>query len=169
MKFDDIPQMTQAQYQVNVPWDYLEEHLKRYEHSYHFDMNPDFQRDFVWNTQQKIEYVEYILKGGISARDLFMNHPNWMSSFEGDMVIVDGKQRIQAVLDFLNDKIPAFGTLFSEFEDRLRFSGPDFVFHVNNLKTKKEVHRWYIDLNTGGTAHTNEEITKVEKLIKEEK
>ena len=35
----------------------------------------------------------------------------------------------------------------------------------NNLKTKKEVLQWYIDMNTGGTLHTAEEIKRVKKLI----
>jgi len=169
MKFTEIPQMTKSKYRVNVSWDFLKEHLRRYKKSFNFDLNPDFQRDFIWTHQQKIDYIEYILKGGISGRDIFLNHPNWMGSFEGNLVIVDGKQRIQAVLDFLDDKIPAFSHLYSEFEDGLPFSGPDFIFNVNDLKDKKEILQWYIDLNTGGTSHTNEEIHKVQKMIKDEK
>lgn len=33
--------------------------------------------------------------------------------------------------------------------------------------TKEEVLQWYVDMNTGGTPHTNEEIERVKKMIKE--
>ena len=39
------------------------------------------------------------------------------------------------------------------------------IIHVNNLKTKKEVLQWYIDMNAGGTPHTTKEIERVKKLI----
>lgn len=41
------------------------------------------------------------------------------------------------------------------------------ILNVNNLKSEKEVLQWYIDMNAGGTPHTNEEIERVEKMIEE--
>lgn len=38
---------------------------------------------------------------------------------------------------------------------------------VNDLKTEKEVLQWYVDMNSGGTPHTNEEIERVKKMIQE--
>lgn len=37
--------------------------------------------------------------------------------------------------------------------------------NINNLKSKKEVLQWYIDMNAGGTPHTNEEINRIKKMI----
>ena len=42
-------------------------------------------------------------------------------------------------------------------------------FFVNDLKTRKEVLQWYVDLNAGGTVHTEAEIDKVRKLLVLEK
>lgn len=39
--------------------------------------------------------------------------------------------------------------------------------NVNDLKTEKEVLQWYVDVNSGGTPHTNEEIERVKKMIQE--
>ena len=36
-----------------------------------------------------------------------------------------------------------------------------------DLKTEKEVLQWYVDMNAGGTPHTNEEIERVKSMIKE--
>ena len=44
----------------------------------------------------------------------------------------------------------------------------DLLFNVNNLKTKAEVLVWYIEFNTGGTVHTEEEINKVKMLLENE-
>ena len=34
-----------------------------------------------------------------------------------------------------------------------------------SVKTREEVLSWYLDLNSGGTVHTEEELTKVRGLI----
>ena len=43
----------------------------------------------------------------------------------------------------------------------------DFLFNVNNLKTRADVLRWYLEMNTGGTPHSKEEIKRVEELYEE--
>ena len=37
--------------------------------------------------------------------------------------------------------------------------------HINNLKTKKEVLTWYLEMNTGGTVHTDDELDRVRKML----
>ena len=168
MKFQDIPQFTRTPtYAVNNCWKYISKWLES-QYEIGLDLNPDFQRAHVWDEAQQIKYVEFRLKGGASGKDLYFNHPNWMGSFTGDFVLVDGKQRLNAVLRFMNNEIPAFGTLYKDFEGSIRSTTADFVVHVNDLKTRAEVLRWYIDLNTGGVEHTSEEIDKVKKLLEEE-
>jgi len=171
-RFADIPQYTQdGNYQVNVGWDYLEEWLARNrdDRSYVFDMDPDFQRGHVWFEEQQIRYVEFILKGGKSSRVIYWNCVGWMRDFKGPMVLVDGKQRLSAVLRFLDNEIPVFGHLRNEYSDRLRMVKTDFLMNVNDLKTRAEVLQWYLDLNVGGVVHTSEEIEKVRKLLDVEK
>lgn len=172
-RFQDIPQLTHnGHYRVNIGWDYLEHWLADHqEHDPKLDLDPDFQRGYVWTPEQKTAYVEYILRGGQSGRYLYFNCPSWMEIGRknprkyNDFVIVDGKQRLSAVLGFLHDEVPAFGHKFSDFEERMRITGPDFVVHVNNLATRTQVLQWYIEMNTGGTVHTNEEIARVKALL----
>jgi hypothetical protein len=40
-------------------------------------------------------------------------------------------------------------------------------FNINDLKTKAEVLQWYLDFNTGGTVHSDEEITRVRKMLED--
>lgn len=52
------------------------------------------------------------------------------------------------------------------FDDRLRLANDaTMILNVNNLKSEKEVLQWYVDMNVGGTPHTNEEIERVKQMI----
>ena len=162
-KFQDIPPFTRTPtYYVNQSWKYMPEWISDQDE---LELDPDFQRAHVWTQDQQIKYVEFRLRGGSSGRDLYFNHPGWMGNFTGRFVLVDGKQRLQAALKFMNNEIPAFGTLYKDYIDKIRLSTVDFIVHVNDLKTDKEVLQWYIDLNAGGTPHTESEISKVKDMI----
>lgn len=166
-KFRNIPQFTVAQYRVDIPWNYVEGWISK-KTDMKIDLNPDFQRGHVWTEDKQIKYVEFVLRNGRSGRDIFWNCPGWMDTFEGGLVLVDGKQRIEAVRRFMDNEIPAFGCLFNEYEDSLSSGNASFTFHVNNLKTRKQVLQWYLDLNGGGVIHTEEELSKVRDLLKAE-
>lgn len=92
---------------------------------------------------------------------------------KGLMVLVDGKQRLEAVRKFLRNELPIFGGNFiNDFNDPrrlLRSSDAYFEIRVNNLKTRKEILTWYLQLNTGGVVHTEEEIAKVRRMLENEK
>lgn len=166
MNFRDIPQFTkQPDYSVTVPWDMLDETLARYNDNGKLVMDPAFQRAHVWTVQQQSRYVEYILRGGKSSRDVYFNQADWMRGFRAPMYLVDGKQRIQAVRQFLANELTVFGLFFSEFTGRMGYE-PNFTFHVNDLRTLPQILQWYLDLNFGGTPHTLAEREKVEKLLK---
>ena len=117
----------------------------------------------MWTRKQQIDYVEFILKGGPSGKDLYFNHPGWQDDYKGDFVLVDGLQRITAVLAFLNDEIPAFGYMRKDFTDKIPMEC-HFRVNVAKLQTKREVLDWYIVMNSGGTPHSEHEIDKVKKL-----
>jgi uncharacterized protein YfkK (UPF0435 family) len=143
-------------------------------------LNPDFQRGHVWNDIQQTKYIEHILMDGKSGRDLYFNHPGWMGNWKGDMVCVDGLQRITAALKFSQNKLAVFGGYFLEdlklsevkyesLEDikRCILHKIRFTINVHDLKTEAEVIQWYLDFNSGGTPHTQEELDRVRKLLDE--
>lgn len=131
------------------------------------EMEPDFQRAHVWDDEKRSKFVEHILQGGISGRDIYWNCSTWMGSFDTPMQLVDGLQRITALVKFMNDEIPAFGKKCSEYEGRMTQS-VGLRFHVNDLQTRAEVLKWYLELNTGGVVHTEEELEKVRGLLEAE-
>ena len=170
-KFSEIPQLIHANYRINLPWDHLRFSLDKYKEDYGLNLDPDFQRGHVWDDSKRIAYVEYIMRGGTSSRELQFNCYYWDTRKgvkEGPVVLVDGKQRLNSVLMFLNNELKAFGSYRKEYIDRCGLTGPQFILFMNNLETRKEVLEWYLQLNSGGVVHTQEELDKVKKLLEKE-
>ena len=171
MKWNEVPKF--VEYGLTTPTNYVLlgyiDYIEREITKYGLEMNPDFQRGHVWTEVQQSKWIEFILKGGRSARDFYFN---WSSKTD-EYVCVDGLQRTVALQNFIHNKLKAFGQFFDEFEfPRAVICEPpmaEYEFHVyiNHLKTKKEVLQWYVDMNAGGTPHTSKEIEKVKNMIEE--
>lgn len=172
-RFKDIPKFTRdGSWECDFDFKYLLDFIDENIHEYNLKLNPDFQRGHVWTEEQQIAWLEFFLKGGKTGRVLYFNYPSWQGDLvkEGDyddFVCVDGLQRITAIRRFMDGEIPVFDSYIYEYEDRMPIIGNSIRVNVNNLKTKKEVLQWYVDMNAGGTPHTNEEIARVRDMIKE--
>ena len=170
-RFSQIEKMTpHSSYRVHSDWKYLKSTIDRYCNEIgtaQLDLNPDFQRGHIWTEAQQIAYVEYVLKGGMSGKDIYMNCVGWSNDYRGPFVLVDGKQRLEAALKFLNNKLRVFGSLYSEFTDRLP-SEAMFIININNLDSRAKVLKWYLEMNSGGTPHTDAELNRVAALLQEE-
>lgn len=133
------------------------------------DLDPDFQRGHVWTEGQQILWLQHHLRGGKSGRIIYFNFPGWRSSYKGDFVIVDGKQRLEAIRAFIENEIPVFGACYEEYTDPQMLRGMNTMrLNVNNLPTRAAVLQWYIEMNAGGTPHSDEEIAKVLALYDDE-
>ena len=163
--FRNIKTFPHCSYHVDVGWDSLESHIKM-EEEIGLELNPDFQRAHVWTEKQQIEYCEYVLRNGSSGKELYFNCTGWGHEYEGPFVIVDGKQRLQAVRSFMAGKIKVFGSYIHEYKDRPNMVVARFSWNVAALATRKEVLEWYINFNSGGTVHTEAEIQKVKDMLK---
>lgn len=170
MKWSEIPKFTKVgNYQVSTSLRYLLDWIDEHVEEMNLLLNPNFQRGHVWSKEQQIAYVEYLLKGGTSGRVFYFNHPGWMEDWENhegyhDFVCVDGLQMLTALTRFLKNEIRAFGCLYREFEGKLP-SNIGIEINVNNLQIEREVLNWYLEMNSGGTPHTQEELDRVRKLV----
>ena len=152
-------------YHINVEWEALHYILNRYKKTYNLELNPDFQRGHVWTEQQQIAYVEYALSGGYSGKDIFFNYPNWQKDYNKNnvMVCVDGLQRLTAVQKFMANDLKVFQKYYAnDFTCIPTYC--DFIFYVNGLKNYADVLKWYLEMNSGGTPHSQEELDRVRAL-----
>lgn len=170
MKWNEIPKFKEfgMTNPIDMGFIYYVKFIKNEIAEYNLQMNPDFQRGHVWTENQQIAYVEFILRGGKSGRDFYFNwnHDN------DEYVCVDGLQRTTAFERFVNGEIKVFGQYFSDFGFGREANGnplPEYKVrvHQNNLNSRKEILEWYVDMNAGGTPHTNEEIERVKRMITE--
>lgn len=175
-RFNDIPQFVQdGNYEVDVGPDSLIKTI--YEmvdgksgQGQKLQLDPDFQRGHVWNENQQIAFLEFFLRGGKTARVIYLNNPSWNCKAKteyDDFVLVDGRQRLEAWRRFMIGEIKVFGSYRNEYTDNLRIM-KTMKININSLQTKAEVLQWYIDFNSGGVVHSDEEIARVRKLLKAE-
>jgi uncharacterized protein with ParB-like and HNH nuclease domain len=131
--------------------------LEMCKEEYNLDLDPPFQRGYVWTVDQQRAFVEYILQGGTSGRSFYFND-YFKATNENKYVVVDGKQRITAVSDFIDGKFEVFdGYTWEDIKDEVKTSNLYFEVHVAKL-SEKEVVKWYLSMNKGGSVHTQEDL-----------
>jgi hypothetical protein len=169
--FQEIPQFPKAYYRVDVGWDYLNTTL---EHWHNPDMgnplilNPEWQRGHVWSKQQQIKYVEFVLKGGTTGKEIYFNCSSWQCEYNTPTYCVDGLQRLTAAKRFMNNEIPAFGTHLKDFKGKMRGNAHvRFSFNMLMMKNKRELLNLYIMFNSGGVVHKPKEIERIKKILEE--
>jgi hypothetical protein len=181
LKFEHIKKFPQCHYHINIPITNLKRGLEDLEGERGLILNPTFQRGHVWTIKQKVDYIVYLLMGGVSGRDIYFNNPSWFTSWHLPTVCVDGLQRITAILEFLDNKFPiefkdTYGNIlkgyYRDSEDDISITNHLNV-HMGNLEKESDVVEWYINFNSGGTPHRQEEIDRVKayhkKLLKKGK
>lgn len=173
LRFAEVPRLSPAgSYEVTTHFGQLEKTIAGYTADYGLQLNPDFQRGHVWSEAQQVAYVEFLARGGRSARVLYFNCPSFAGGDVEDrpMVLMDGLQRLTALRRFGANEIAIFGQRYQEWSatDRRRFAiASEFSlrFNVNELQTRAAVLRWYLDANTGGVVHAGTEIERVRGLL----
>lgn len=150
---------------------------------FHDDFRPmlstdvDFQRDRVWNDEQKENLIRSMLLG-IPIGAIYINRCDvWdgqkLKYPELDNIIYDGKQRFTTILDFIDG-------LFSVEIDGVNYFYDDLNFHEQKslydmtipvvrtyFENKKDLIKFYLQLNTGGTHHSQEDIQKAKTILAE--
>ncbi len=174
-RYRDIPQFVrdgnwECNFDLDSVWDWIN---RKGDQGIPINLDPSFQRAHVWTQTQQIEWLEFFFRGGKTGRVIYFNCPCWQSWREykkneyNEMVIVDGKQRLEAIRRFLNNEIKVFDSFYHEYTDKLRAIQHTIRINVNTLQTEKEVIQWYLQMNSGGTPHTSAEIERVKNLLEQ--
>lgn len=167
--------LAKSSYAVDYPWASIERALQEYEDDYGLNLNPDFQRGHVWTQEQQVRYIENVYRGVVQPVTMVIqfNAPHWDDfHYDGELPreiqILDGLQRLTAVRQYLSGNIRPFGKLVHEF-DGTEFSAKRTTFYlkfaVHQFKTRVDLLQHYLDLNTGGTPHSETEIIRVKGLL----
>lgn len=127
-------------------------------------MDPDFQRNDVWKGTQREELVESILMG-IPIPVIYL-----FESKDGRKQVIDGRQRISTIIDFLNNRFRLKnlkilkglnGKCFEDLEPKLQGVFEDFQlsFYIIQPPTPERVKYDIFDrVNRGGTKLNSQEM-----------
>ena len=125
---------------------------------------PPFQRPAVWSQEQQIRFVESIwMRLPIPA------YVYNLTQTSGDEVpvdywLIDGQQRWTAVLDYVDDKFPVMGHLWSDLSkiDHRFFESRPWTCIRTDYEDEHVLREVYDRLAYGGTAHDPAERVEVE-------
>jgi hypothetical protein len=156
MDFGDIPLFPHCAQEYDVFFDGLQRWVDRCVKE-GLDIDPPYQRAHVWTVEQQRAFVEHLLRGGEVSRVIIINAPMDRSGYKG-ATLLDGKQRLQAVTLFMDNKLDIFGGHYlKDFTGHMRVFAGRLHWRVC-LPTEVEVLDLYLSINVGGTPHTHDEI-----------
>ena len=140
---------------------------------YGVDLNPEFQRGHVWTEQQQVHYLENVFRGIVDEAGLTIrfNCPTWRNDIAEDsdlidqMVCVDGLQSLNSFRKFIAGEIEVFGIAYKRLPRRILLRSINIIIKMFDFQYYKDLLQYYVDINGGGTVHTEEELERVRKLL----
>lgn len=154
-QLDFYPQEISSQvryfFRQNIDWDVYLPTRKKY-----------LQRPFVWNIDQKMELINSVLIGRHIPHCAIVNIVDPNDNHKDILQIIDGKQRLSTLFDFINDKftleIDGFGFLFSELPSDYQQAINCFHFRYyivnepfDKPMTDQQKINWFKFINFAGT------------------
>lgn len=159
---------------VDESWDWLAERLTDKGLREPLNLNPDYQRGAVWDEDRQRKYIGFCLEGGTSP-PIYIYRP-YNSDVE-DEEVVDGQQRIRAIARFIHGEIPGDVYIpgegyrelwYKDFNEIDRRSSRLSIRVVYGDWSRKDRLKFYLRFNSGGVAHTEEELDRVRALLIQE-
>jgi len=133
-------------------------------------LDPPFQRGSVWTPDQKVAWIETLLRGlGIPA--IIVNRfPDEHPVYGFREVVIDGQQRLRATAEFMQSHFRVRGELWSEqsktFQRGFVMSQSVCAVVYCAFKTDRECAELYLKLLQAGTSHTEAELKKAQDYLR---
>ena len=170
-------------YSVTIEFSYLESQIER-NLRYGLDLNPEFQRQHVWTEAQRVAYLEHILTGGETGKDILLGDTGepGIDGKSPNFVIIDGRNRLAAIRAFVAGEIRVFagrggraeGWKWDELGISLRRSHIASVrWSIVRASSLSNLVALYLKFNEGGTPHAAADLDRArairERLAREGK
>lgn len=125
------------------------------------DVNPVYQRPYVWEAADKVALIETIFDRGSLGTFSFNKRKfqHGRASYE----IVDGKQRTRCLCDYYEDRFAVRGRKYSELSSFDQSLFRDFTVTVFDTTeaTEEDLLKMFLRLNRGGRPVDEEHIAEV--------
>ena len=157
----------------NIKLYYNNSELNSLIHSYYsfgIDMNPEYQRGYVWEPEDKELLIDSIFNNIDIGKFVLVHLTNseWQQrgySYE----ILDGKQRLSTIIEFYENRLQYNGKYFNELsmtDQRIFTSHTVAVANVDE-SDKKTILKYFLMLNRTGKTMDKTQLDKVEKMLYE--
>ena len=137
--------------------------------AYYFgiDLNADYQRGSVWELEDKVALITSIFKNIEIGKFAVIHLPFKENSPSYEML--DGKQRLIALMDFYEGKFRYNGKLYWELSPRDQHKITGHCITIGECReeiTQKQKYDYFLRLNTGGKPQDPAHLKKVEEMLK---
>lgn len=106
--------------------------IRDWDNNNRLELKPDFQRNEVWSRAAQIMLIDTIIKG-IPIPKIYIK--SVMHNGNTYRVVIDGQQRLTAILKFVKNKLRLSKPYSGEYEGSLFSDLPDEVQKQNNQTT----------------------------------
>ena len=102
-----------------------------------YDLHPVYQRGLVWNLEQKQSFIKSLFNKRTKVTPTFLINPYKIK--DGYYEVLDGKQRISTILEFVKGGFAVEGFYFNDLslKDIIRFKSVPFVYKTIKYYDKK--------------------------------
>ena len=148
----------------------IESILSRY-YSLGINLNPDYQRELVWNEEDNICLIDSIFNNVDIGKFAFIHTSDeeWQKTHYSYEVL-DGKQRLNAIILFYENRFPYKGKYFNDlsYEDRRAFCNHQISYADVKNASKKEIYKYFLLLNRTGKPMDKKQLEYIEQLYNKE-
>jgi len=121
------------------------------------DLNPSYQRRFIWSLKDQQTLIDSINKG-YAIPNIFL-----FEKKQAEFEMVDGQQRTRTILGFINEQFKTFeGKLYSktDFKDLLDYQIAVIV--IEKIESGENIEDFYALVNKAGVHLNRPELKKAE-------
>lgn len=133
-------------------------------YSFGTNLDPVYQRGYVWELQDKVNLIDSIFNN-IDIGKFVFSHEEYNDNYLYE--IVDGKQRINAICEFYENKFSYNGLFYNDLNsfEQHYFCGYPISWAEMRDMTMEQKLRYFVRLNKFGKVMDKEHLHLVESML----
>ena len=157
----------------DVRIDFVNSTIESLIHKYYafgINMNPDYQRDYVWELSDKQLLIDSIFNNIDIGKFAFihLDYKTWNKTGYA-YEILDGKQRLKTIIDFYENRLSYKGIYYNDLSkrDQRIFNNHHIIQGEVSETERKDVLKYFLMLNRTGKVMDQKHLDKVEQMYQE--
>lgn len=137
-------------------------------YSFGIDMEPDYQRGYVWEENDKEFLIDSIFNN-IDIGKFVLIRVDRAGVYDELYEILDGKQRLSTIIEFFENKLAYKGKYYNDLsgEDKNTFKEHNISIAEVNRCDKASVLKYFLMLNRSGKSMDQKHLDNVQNMLNE--